>query len=265
MMSNLLKTQYSLRIFDDFSRRGAGLSRLHPIVQITTTLIYLIVVVSFDATEISGLLPFILYPAILMIINEVPIKLIFSRLVPALPFILLIGILNPLFDKQPVNVGTFIFARGWLTFISIVVKGILTISSTLLLITSCSLAKLAKSLRVLKVPKFLVLQLLLTIRYLTVLLEEAARTITAYTLRAPERKGIIYKAWGSLLGQLFIRTFDRAERIYQAMCLRGFNGDYPDEPMKRIKLSEIIYGLAWTTYFLFARLINIPQLLGGAI
>lgn len=264
-MSRLSQVQYDLRHLDELSRRGIGFSRIHPVVQLIITLIFIIIAVSYDAGEITGLLPLILFPSTLFIVNEIPLKPILIRLAFGFPFIIGVGILNPIFDRQQILIGTMTLARGWLTFFSIVIKGVLTISAALLLLSSCGLPKLAKSLRILKVPKLIVLQLLLTYRYLTVLLEEVARTLTAYALRAPGQKGIGYKAWGSLAGQLLVRTFDRAERIYQAMRLRGFEGDFPDEPMDGIKPSDIFYGLFWTFYFLLARWINIPQFLGGLL
>jgi cobalt/nickel transport system permease protein len=264
-MPDLLRTKYNLRLFDELPRRSSASGGPHPIIQLATAIIFILATVSFGAKEITGLLPLVLYPSILFILNEIPVKPILSRVALALPFILVIGIWNPFFDRQPVMIGPLTLAEGWLAFISVFIKGTLTITTTLLLISSCGLAKLAKSLRILKIPRFLVLQLLLTYRYLTVLLDEAERTITAYSLRAPGQKGIRHNAWGSLLGQLFLRTYDRAERIYQAMCLRGFDGDYPDEPMAQVKSSDIFYGLLWTIYFLLIRLVDIPQLLGGIL
>ena len=264
-MPNLSETNYNLRLLDELSKRGVGLSRIHPLTQLATTFAFLIIVVSFDAREITGLLPLVLFPSILFIVNEIPLKPILLRLAFALPFVLGIGILNPLFDRQPIIIGTLTLARGWFTFLSIFMKGILTILAALLLLSSCGLPNLAKSLRILKVPKFLVLQLLLTYRYITVLMEEVFRILTAYALRAPGQKGVGYKAWGSLLGQLLLRTFDRAERIYQAMRLRGFDGDYSDKPIGRIKPGDIFYGLFWISYFLLARWMNIPEFLGGLL
>ncbi len=67
---------------------------------------------------------------------------------------------------------------------------------------------------------------MLTYRYITVLLEEVDRITQAYLLRAPHQKGIHFKAWGPLAGQLLLRSMDRANEVYDSMLLRGYRGDY---------------------------------------
>ena len=56
---------------------------------------------------------------------------------------------------------------------------------------------------------------------------EGIRIATAYALRAPGQKGIQFRAWGSLLGQLLLRSIDRAQLVYESMQLRGFAGSFP--------------------------------------
>jgi len=57
----------------------------------------------------------------------------------------------------------------------------------------------------LKIPKLFVLQLMLTYRYISVLLEEAERMLRAYMLRSPlqNENGIHIKDWGALQGNLY--------------------------------------------------------------
>ena len=84
---------------------------------------------------------------------------------------------------------------------------------------------------------------------------------TAYSLRAPNEKGIHPRVWGSFLGQLLIRTFDRAQRVYEAMNLRGFNGEYNTGKNIRIKIKDLEYLICWISFFIIARSINIPLLI----
>ena len=69
--------------------------------------------------------------------------------------------------------------------------------------------------------------ILLIYRYIVLLLQEGIRIATAYALRAPGQKGIQFRAWGSLLGQLLLRSLDRAQLVYESMQLRGFAGAFP--------------------------------------
>ena len=69
-------------------------------------------------------------------------------------------------------------------------------------------------------------QLLLSYRYLTLLLEQADTIAQAYALRAPKQKGEHFKVWGSLAGQLLLRSIDSANNLYDSMLLRGYQGEY---------------------------------------
>ena len=57
-------------------------------------------------------------------------------------------------------------------------------------------------------------------------MSEARRVALAYELRAPGQKGINFRVWGSLIGQMLLRSMDRSENLYQSMKLRGFKGDF---------------------------------------
>ena len=76
-------------------------------------------------------------------------------------------------------------------------------------------------------PRVLTTTILLIYRYIVLLLQEGIRIATAYALRAPGQKGIQFRAWGSLLGQLLLRSIDRAQLVYESMQLRGFAGAFP--------------------------------------
>lgn len=152
---------------------------------------------------------------------------------------------------------------GWITFFSIMLKSALTVTAALLLVATTGMDGLAAAMRMLKIPRVFVLQLVLTYRYINVLLEEAARTMRAYSLRAPGQKGIQLSAWGTLAGQLLFRTFDRAERVYQAMCLRAFNGEYNMGYSRKVKVRDLVYFLGWLSLFALARIYNIPLILGS--
>jgi len=67
-------------------------------------------------------------------------------------------------------------------------------------------------------------QLLFLYRYLFLLAEESGRLRRARDLRGIGARGRTLRVAAAALGVLFTRTLDRAERIYQAMAARGFDG-----------------------------------------
>lgn len=264
-MANIADSIYNMRLLDDLARQETVIHKLHPLVKLLTTVSYLTVVVSFGRYEVAGLLPLFFYPVMVLALAELPVKPILLRILLVSPFIIGIGILNPVFDQQTFVLAGREFSRGWVTFLSILLKSGLTVTAALLLIATTGMDRLAGALRILKVPRVFVLQLLLTYRYISVLMEEVARTLRAYSLRAPKQKGVHRSAWGSLAGQLLLRTFDRAQRIYEAMCLRGFSGEYHSGEINIICRWDWAYLGGWVVFFILARTYNLPLLIGSLL
>ena len=264
-MANIMNSLSNMRLLDDLAQQETVIHKLHPLIKLLTTVGFLTVVISFGRHEIGGLLPLFLYPVMVFALAEIPVKPILLRILLVSPFIIGIGILNPFFDPKIYMLGEREISRGWVTFLSILLKSGLTVTAALLLIATTGMDRLAGALRMLKVPRIFVLQLLLTYRYIAVLMEEVARTLRAYSLRAPEQKGINRSAWGSLAGQLILRTFDRAQRIYEAMCLRGFTGEYHTGDFKKIRVRDLTYLAGWLLFLAVARMYNIPMLIGSLI
>lgn len=71
-MSNMINTMFDLRLLDDLACKDTVVHRLHPLVKLLTTVIYLIVVVSFDKYEVAGLLPFLFFPVLIINLAELP-------------------------------------------------------------------------------------------------------------------------------------------------------------------------------------------------
>lgn len=262
-MANMMDTVFDMRLLDDLSTKATVIHRVHPLAKLLTTLLYITVVVSFDRYEITGLLPLVFFPVLVISLAELPFGPIMKRMLLAAPFALGIGILNPFFDQQVIVIGGFTLSGGWVTFLSIMIKCVLTVSAALLLIATTGMDKLGTALRMLRIPKLFVLQLLLTYRYISVLIEEVSLIWRAYSLRAPKQRGINRKVWGPLMGQLLFRTYERAQRVYQSMCLRGFAGEYHTGEQNKILALDVAYMVSWIGFFIFARIANIPLLIGS--
>ncbi len=264
-MTRLAQSLYHLHWLDVQAHRNTAIHRLHPLVKLLVTVVYLVVVISYRRDAISGLLPLVLYPVLLLILADIPAGPILRRLLLVEPLLIGIAIFNPLLDPVPVLVGDWQIARGWLTFASILIKSSLTVTVSLLLVATTGMEQLAAALRLLRVPRIFVLQLLLTYRYLAVLINETSRLWRAYVLRAPQQRGLVHPVWGPFLGQLFLRTWERARRVYQAMILRGFSGEYYPGPLGTVKPAAYAYVVFWSLFFLLCRLVNLPAWLGNWI
>ncbi len=261
-MASIFKTIDHIRYFDDLARQDSFIHRLHPLTKLLSTTVYALVLVSHDKYATLALLPFLFFPVLVAAAGRVPLSAILKRLLYLEPMIICLGLLNPLFDRETTVIMGHTVSSGWLIFASIVIKGSLAVSSALLLMATTGMEGIALSLRMLRVPRIMVLQLLLTYRYLSTLLEEGARIMQAYSFRSLSTVGVAAKAWGSLLGQVLLRTIDRAQRIYDAMCLRGFNGEYVPGKGRRAGIADPIYLLAWGAFFVLSRVFNLPLYLG---
>jgi cobalt/nickel transport system permease protein len=128
---------------------------------------------------------------------------------------------------EPLVIGVAMLAwfqpNGGRVFFGLVVKSSLCLFTMVLLSNTTPFADLVSILRRLPTPPLLVTTLALMYRYLFVLVDEAERMKRARasrTFRPGHRR--TWKDLGSLVAQLFIRSSERAERIYAAMCARGW-------------------------------------------
>jgi len=264
-MPDIVSAIYDVRQFDELSRQGTFVHRLHPGSKLLTVAAYTLLLVSFGKYDISPMLPFVFFPAYLFAAGGIPLKPLMKRLAYVEPMIIAIGLLNPLFDRGIVVVYGHEFSAGWIISASIILKGTLAVLTALLLLATTGMDGISLALRKLKVPRIFVLQLMMTYRYLLVLLEETARIIQAHSLRSLGHRNIGKKTWGPMLGQILIRTFDRAQRIYDAMRLRGFSGEYHIESKTAFGLTDALFTLGWCAFFILARRIDIPLWLGNIL
>ena len=130
------------------------------------------------------------------------------------------------------HAGPLAVTGGMLSLGVLLAKGLFCFLAVWVLIASTGMEAVCAALQQLHCPRVLTTTILLIYRYIILLLQEGSRLATAYALRAPGQKGIHFRAWGSLLGQLLLRSIDRAQLVYESMQLRGFAGAFPLGPKK---------------------------------
>ena len=193
-----------------------------------------------------------------------PMRLCFQKLRMVLPLVCAVGLLNPLFDRQiVVQVGTLAVSGGVLSMLTLILKGVFCLLASFLLMATTTIKAICRALRQLHVPKVLTSLLLLTFRYISVLLDEAAIMTDAYRLRAPGQKGVHISAWGSFLGQLLLRSMDRATALYESMELRGYHGEFHYAQGRPSSRASWPFAIGCAALIVLARLYNLPALLGG--
>ena len=263
-MEKLTNAQLELREMDDLAAAESPVHRLNPLCKLLVTVFYIVTVVSFPKYDLSGLVVMVLYPVVLFQAAGIPVSLCFHKLRFVLPLVCAVGLVNPFLDHTPlIPLGTVTISGGVVSMITLMLKGVFSLMASFLLIATTPIDTLCAALRMLHVPDILTTLLLLTYRYIGVMLEEVSIMTEGYALRAPGQKGIHISAWGSFLGQLLLRSMDRAEALYQSMLLRGFRGAYYYAEVPPCGASGIVYVIVCVGAFLCARWVNLPVLLGS--
>ena len=248
---------------DRLSYRDTFVHRLDPRVKVIATMLFLFTVISFPKYEVAALVPFFLFPVLLTTVGDIPIRFILRKVLLVSPFAIMIGVLNPLLDTATITVISGIpISAGAVSFLSILLKFSLTVSAALLLIATTSFPGICHALRRLGLPSLFVSQLLFLYRYIFVLMEEAMRITRARDMRSVGSRGAGIKVFVRLIGTLFVRTVDRAERIYYAMLSRGFQGDIPSLKRARIGVTDLAYLAAMVMFLAVFRFFRITEGIG---
>lgn len=263
-MDKLSHAQSELREMDALAAEHSPIHTLHPLCKLLVTVFYIAVTVSFPKYNFSGLVMMVLYPVIAFQVSGIPVGLCFYKLRLVLPLVCAVGLANPFLDHTPLlQLGTITVTGGVVSMVTLMLKGVFSLMASFLLIATTSIDAICAALRKLHVPGILTTLLLLTYRYIGVMLEEVTVMTEAYSLRAPGQKGIHISAWGSFLGQLLMRSMDRAEELYGSMVLRGFNGNFFYADISPFRLKDLIYAAGCAAAFLCARTFDVPGLLGS--
>jgi cobalt/nickel transport system permease protein len=219
---------FSIGRLDRLSYQDTFVHRLDPRAKVIATMLFVVTVISFSKYEVLALIPFLLFPVVLLTLGDLPIGFILKKVLIVSPFAVFVGIFNPFFDtRTAVVLFGLPVSAGWVSFLSILLKFLLTISAALILIATTSFPGVCQALRRLGAPALFVSQLLFLYRYLFVLLEETMRIVRARDMRSFGKRGMGANVAARIIGALFLRTVERAERIYRAMLSRGFRGEVP--------------------------------------
>lgn len=226
---------------DDLAVRDTILTRLSPLCKLASLFAFLFTLASLGRQDLLRTVVLLLVLPVLYRLGKIPWRRSLRQLRPVLLMVGSIGVLNLFWSEgAPVPLGPVTIPAGVAALLVLLLKAMGCVLGAYLLLATTTLEKLAGALQKLPVPQILIVSLLLTWRYLVLLLQEGRRMATAYQLRAPESRGIPWKISGSLLGLLLLRSLDRAQLVYESMKLRGFTGNFPDGESSGDLLSSLL-------------------------
>ena len=200
-----------MNLLHDYARSDSAVHRLPAAAKLFGALALVLTVVLLSRTQVFALLAVAAALVCVAAATRIPAWYLVKRLLLLEPLVIGIAFLM-LF--QP---------GGWNIFAVVLLKTNLCLLATVLLSSTTQFTEMLRVLKRLRVPWMFVTTLTLMHRYLFVLADEAERMRRARACRTFTRgRGFEWGVLATVLGQLFIRASERAERIYDAMCARGW-------------------------------------------
>ena len=194
-----------------------------------TVLAFISVSVSTPITRWPAFVAFFLLLVAAALASKIPLPLLFKRALIEIPFIFF-AILMPFFgtgEKFEIA-GIELYREGLLAGTSIVVKGTLGVLAAVILSTTSTAREILRGLERLKLPAVMVQIASFMLRYVNVISDEMERMKVARESRGFVATGIKHwKVLATSAAALFIRSYERGERVHLAMLSRGFDGNLP--------------------------------------
>jgi cobalt/nickel transport system permease protein len=213
-----------------FVAGDSPLHRARPECKLLAQILFVIAVV---VTPREAFWAFGLYAAILLTLIAIaglPVRFVARRMVIEVPF-LLFALLMPFFGSgERVDVlGIPLYVSGLWAAWNILIKGTLGVLVTIVVSATTPMAELLRGLERLHLPKTFTSILGFMIRYFDVIAGEAHRMKIARESRGYDPRWIWQlKAFAASTGALFIRSYERGERVHLAMLARGYSGALPE-------------------------------------
>ncbi|MGE0216686.1 cobalt ECF transporter T component CbiQ [Mycolicibacterium sp.] len=203
--------------------------RLPAEVKVACLVVFVLAVV---ATPRELFWPFGIYALILLVCwraARIPLRWILPRMLIEAPFIVL-AVLLPFAEggSRVEFAGLQLSVTGLYAAWGIVIKGTLGVAASLTVAATTTSRELPVALSRLHVPAIIVSMLTLMIRYIDVLSAEARRMRVARISRGDSPR-MLHQIGATArgVGTLFLRSYERGERVYLAMLSRGFDGRVP--------------------------------------
>ena len=228
---------------DRYSSLDTPAHRLDPRAKVVLAMAFAVAVVSTPPTHLAA---FVAYAGLISwacALGGLPIHYVLVRAAGVLPFSILAALWLP-FLKGGETFALFgghvrLSVAGTWLFAGVAMKSLLGAGAAIWLVSTTPFGSLLRGLRKMGVPVIVVDLLALTYRYIFVLVGEAMRLRRAAAARGYRPRWLAQALLvGRLVGRLFVRSYERAERVYGAMVQRGFDGRLPASGPLRFRTSD---------------------------
>ncbi|GAB3692040.1 cobalt ECF transporter T component CbiQ [Saccharopolyspora tripterygii] len=223
------------------------LHRLDPQVKIAAAFLLVLCVVATPREVFWAFGGYALLLIALAVLARIPPRWLVTRLLIEVPFVVL-ALLLPFTAGGPSTevAGIALSTEGLLAGFNIMVKGTLGLGTSLLLAATTAPREIVLGLQRLRAPALVITIITLMLRYAEVIVAEAGRMRVARISRGHDPRFLWQvSATARGIGSLFIRSYERGERVHLAMLSRGWSGEMPEvDPARRTSWKTWSMGLA---------------------
>lgn len=203
--------------------------RLPAEVKIVALSVFVLAVVATPREQIWYFAGYALILLVVWRVAAIPVRWVLPRMLIEAPFVVL-AVLLPFADggERVEVVGMSMSVAGLYAAWGIVVKGVLGVAASLTVAATTAVRELPLALARLGVPALVTSVLVVALRYVEVLGEEASRMRMARLSRGDSPR-VLHQAGAvaRTVGALFLRSYERGERVHLAMLSRGYTGSVP--------------------------------------
>ena len=203
--------------------------RLAPEAKVASTLVFVVCVAITPREAVIAFGAFAVILAMLIAIARIPPLFVAARLTAVIPFVLF-ALLIPFIATGPTTevLGMELSVEGlWGTW-NILVKAVLGASATIVLTATTEVSDIIRGLGDLRVPALFTAIAMFMVRYLELVADEVRRMRIAMASRGYDPRWLAQaRPIASGAGALFVRSYERGERVHAAMLARGFTGSMP--------------------------------------
>jgi cobalt/nickel transport system permease protein len=237
---------------DKYSDLNSPVHRLDPRVKLVVAFAFVLAVV----TTPPGLWQvFVLYLALLwaiILISRVPPTYVLLRSLVIVPFAVVVAVSIPFLGRDGTG-GSYSLGPweveasryGLVVLWNVLIKSWLSVQMLTVLSSTTKLPDLLWGMRGLGMPKVMIVIMSFMYRYIFVLGDELLRMRRARDSRNfGGRRLWQWKTIGNMIGSLFIRSYERGERVYAAMLARGFDGEVRCLSPLRLRAIDVYCGVA---------------------
>lgn len=222
-------------------------------IKILASLLFILIVVSTPIQRWSAFVGYFAVVFTAILVSKISVFTVLKRSLIEIPFIFF-AILMPFFGTgERFNLGPFLLYReGLLAAAGIVAKGTLGVMTAIILSTSTTAREILRGLEKLKLPSIMVQIASFMLRYVNVVNDEMDRMKIARESRGFIAQGVQHwKVLATAAGALFIRSYERGERVHLAMLSRGYDGLLPRSEILKPGLKNWFTGLTYPMAALF--------------